>query len=396
MVLQKIKKYSRRIATLKKQYQFSSLLQLIPRKKFEELAVKWEMDKGIKNFKCFELTCALIVSTILGLESFRDIEETLGIPKSTFGDALSKRSFGFFHELCVEILRCLKAQTSNRKTKKALREILALDSSEIVVHGSAFCVPGWHQKSVGPQHKASGKIHVVWNINGEWIEDFRITPGRQGDSPVSLQFKPLAGKMYVFDRAYNDLSFWYNLVDHQSDFVSRLKGCPRVRYMELKLKISSSKKTGILFDGIYKPTKATLTKHKGVPKNIKFRHVIFRDPISNKLFHFISSDFEILAGEIAAIYKKRWAVELLFRWMKGHLNIRRLATENPNAIKIQLSISVLALLLLQFQKMIARVQGTLWAYLRSIRATIKRNGLISQGFYGYIRGFSVISANSTA
>lgn len=396
MVLQKIKKLHRRNATLKKQYQFNSLLQLIPRKKFDELVVKWEMDKGIKNFRCFELTCVLIVSSILELESFRSVEETLGVPKSTFGDALNKRPFGFFHDLCVEILRCLKAQTSDRKTKRALREILALDSSEIMVHGSAFCIPGWQQKSVGGQHKASGKIHVVWNINGEWVEDYRVTPGRKGDSPVSLEFKPLSGKMYVFDRAYNDISFWYKLTEHQSDFVSRLKDCSRIRYMELTLKVATSQKTGVLFDGIYKPSKATLVKHKTVPKGIKFRHVIYRDPISNKLFHFISSDFNISAKEIAAIYKKRWALELLFRWMKGHLNIRRLATENPNAIKIQLTISVLVLLLLQFQKMVEQLQGTLWEFLRSIRATMKRNGLISQGFHGYIRGFSASRAISTA
>lgn len=357
---------------------------------------KWGADKGVKNFSCFEMTCVLITSSILGLDSFRDIEATMNIPKSTFGDALSRRPYGFFQDLCVELLKAIKSHIADKKIKRGIREILALDSSEIVVHGNAFALPGWQQKAVRDQHKASGKIHTVWNINNEWIEDFRMTPGRKGDSPVSLEFKPLSGKMYVFDRAYNDLDFWYNIIRVDSDFVSRLKNCPRNRMLEIKLKIKKLDGAGILYDGIYKPTKSTVLKHKSVPKTIQFRHIVYRDPITKKLFHFVTSDFKIQALEVAAIYKKRWAVELLYRWMKGHLKIRQLKTQKPNAIKIQLSIAVLVLLLLQFQKIIEQISGSLWTHLRRMRAHLSRNGLISQGLQDFIRDFPSVKQKSTA
>ncbi len=213
-------------------YQFRSLLQLIPRKKFDDLVKKWDADKGTKNFKCFEMTCSLIVSSILGQETFRSFEATFKIPKSTLGDSLSRRPFGFFEELCAEVLKAIKSEVSDRKVKKVIREILALDSSEIVVHGSAFVFPGWQQKSVGNQHKASGKIHTIWNVNNEWIEDFQVTPGRKGDSPVSLEFTILSNKMYVFDRAYNDLNFWYKITEFNSYFVTRLKDSARIKMIE--------------------------------------------------------------------------------------------------------------------------------------------------------------------
>lgn len=381
---------------LKSQYQFNSILQLIPRKKFAELVSKWDVDKGIKTFTSFELTCVLVVSSILGLDSYRDVEETFNIPKSTMGDALSKRHYGFFQDLCVEILKAIKSHISDRKTKRAIREILALDSSEIIVNGGAFSLPGWQQKSVGSQHKASGKIHTVWNVDNEWIEDFRMTPGRRGDSPVSLEFKVLPRKMYVFDRAYNDLGFWFKITDHFSDFVTRLKDSSRIHYIELKLGIKRAKKLGVLYDGIYKPTKGTISKHRNIPKNIKFRHIIYRDPISKKLFHFVTSDFKIAATEVAAIYKKRWAVELLFRWMKGHLKIRQLPTKKPNAIKIQMAISVLVLLLLRFEKITKQISGSLWEFMRFVQSLLFRNGLITQGFHGYIRGFWPTEELSTA
>lgn len=394
--MHKNKSSTKRGATLIIPYRFQSLLQLIPRKKFDDLVHKWGVDKGTKNFRCFEMTCSLIASTILGLESFRAFEHTFKIPKSTLGDSLSKRPFGFFEELSGEILKAIKSEVSSRKVKKAIREILAMDSSEIVVHGSAFALPGWQQKSVGTQHKASGKIHTIWNINNEWIEDFRITPGRKGDSPVSLEFTILPNKMYVFDRAYNDLSFWHKITEFNSYFVTRLKDSARIKMIELKLGLRRSDKTGVLYDGYYRPSKGALIKHKNIPKNIKYRHIIYRDSVTKKLFHFVTSDFQITAKEVAAIYKKRWAVELLFRWMKGHLKIRRLATEKPNSIKIQLAIAVLTLLLLQFQKIINKISGTLWSFLQVIRSTLARNGLISQGLEGYVRGFSATKSISTA
>jgi hypothetical protein len=378
---------------MKTKYQVQCILQLIPKKTFNDLVKKWNADKGTKNFKSFEMTCIMIVSSILGLGSFRDVEETFAIPKSTFGDALSKRPSGFFQDLTVEILKAMKANIKDKKIKRGLREVLALDSSEILVHGSAYDLNGWKQKQVGDQHKASGKLHTIWNVDKEWIEDFRITPGRKADSPVSLYFKPLPDKMYVFDRAYNDLEFWHKITEHSSHFVTRLKDSARIHMIEIKLKLKKKILAGVLHDGIYSPTKSALSRHKMIPINIKFRHIIYSDPVTFKIFHFITSDFKIAAIEVAKIYKKRWAVELLFRWMKGHLNIRRLPTKTPNSIKTQLSISVLVLLLIQFYKISKNISGTIWTLLRSIKAYISRYGLISQGLQGFIRVFLATEAN---
>ena len=97
--------------------------------------------------------------------------------------------------------------------------------------------------------------------------------------------------------------------------------------LEIKLKIKKLDGAGVLYDGIYKPTKSTLQKHKSVPKTISFRHVVYRDPITKKLFHFVTSDFGIQALEVAAIYKKRWAVGVS---SEGHLN---LVGESPTGIR---------------------------------------------------------------
>ncbi len=355
---------------MKKYLKGQSLFQLIDQKRFNALVKKWEMDKWVQSFSTWEMTQALISCFVMRIESFREVEATLKIPDSTFGDALRERAHGFFQELCDLILLEIRAKTDSRKIKKAIRQILAIDSTEIKVHGSLFDHPGWKKKHCKEAHQASAKLHVVWNVDGEWIDDFIITPGRKNDSPVSLNLRLLQSKTYVFDRAYNDFDFWQKIVDIKSHFVTRLKEHPRLRMMLMKVLQFQRDKDGVLYDGPYTPLKE---------KSIELRHIIYRDKLTKKIFHFITSDFASSAKAIAEIYKRRWAVELLFRWLKGHLNIRRLPTKTPNSIKTQLAVAVLVQLLLQLKKILDQFDGTLWQLLRSIRTGLNQKILAESG-----------------
>lgn len=350
-----------------------SLFQLIDHKKFDELAAKWGVDKGVRSFSTWEMTQALLCCFVMRLGSYREIEGALGIPDSTFGDALRERHFGFFQDLCDCILLEIRGRTPDRKVKRAIRQILAIDSSEIRVHGSLFVEPDWKQKyTIG--HQASAKLHVVWNVDGQWIDDFLITPGRHGDSPISLKLRLLSGKMYVFDRAYNDFDFWNKIVGIGSDFVTRLKDCHRNRQLLKKVLRGNQDRTGVLYDGEYHSTSPSAKD-----SDLKLRHIIYKDRTTGKIFHFVTSDQKISAKAVADVYKQRWAVELLFRWLKGHLDIRYLPTRTKNAVKTQLAVAVLVQLLLQLRKLVDKLSGTLWETLRDIRVALIRDTLASCG-----------------
>jgi putative transposase len=370
--------HAKRVSNLKKLHKVFDLYQFIDRKKFKSLVEKWEMDKHVRDFETWEMTVALITCLVFRFQSYKDVQSVLGIPKSTFGDALKKRFYGFFQELCTEILLTIRARTKSRAVKKAIREILAIDSSDVTVHGSLFDQPGWQKKHSNDAHEASGKLHVVWNVNGEWIEDFIITPGRSGDSPISLRFELQRGVTYVFDRAYNDLSFWVNIIDAASNFVCRLKNTQKNKALEVDVLKKNKGKDGVLYDEKYCPSDAHLKKHGLKDRtDIQLRHIIYRDPIAKKVFHFVSSDLKCAARTIAAIYKRRWAVELLFKWLKGHLNIRYLPVKNANAVKTMLAAAVLVQLLLQLKKISQAFKGTLWELLSAIRNEHQKKALDS-------------------
>lgn len=355
------------------------LLQLIPRKKFDCLCEKWEMDKGVRDFSTWEQTCALILTHIMRLESYREISATLGVARSTFSDANSKRSHGFFTELCELILTEIKGRAKSRKVRRAVKSLLAMDATDCRVHGSLFDVIPWRRERNSLGRKAGLKLHVIWDVDGEWIDDFRITPARKSDMPISKKFKISSGSTYVFDRGYNDIGFWWKLMSAKAHFVSRLK---THQYQKNEKKILRGKKglDGVLYDGKWSPSEASFYNHPEVNKKTEFRHIVYRDPETKKLFHFVTSDFKIPALKIAEIYKKRWAIELLFRWLKGHLNIRYFSVKNVNAVKILLTIAILVQLLVQLLKMITKFKGSLWECLRKLRTSLLRESLSALGF----------------
>jgi hypothetical protein len=367
----------KREATMSKFDKNTPLFQLINCKSYEILAAKWDIDKHVRTLTTKELIGALIEAFVLRLSSTRQIEDTLGIPHSTLSDAMASRCSGFFEDLCDEILLDIRKRTENRKIRRAIRELLAIDSSECDVHGSMFERPGWAKKK-GDGKTASFKLHVIWNVDQDWVEDFLITGNRKHDSPAALKLKIQSGKTYVFDRAYNDLRFWLNIIQEQSDFVTRLKDSASISALRLLIVDvikESGDHDGVLYDGEYEPSATVANRYKGELQGIKFRHIVFRDPDTKKIFDFVTSNFDSMAEEIAAIYKRRWAVELLFRWLKGHLNIRRLPLKNNNAVEVQIAVAIMVQLLLQLKKIATQYQGTLWQLLQMIRAKLHQQGL---------------------
>lgn len=186
--------------------------------------------------------------------------------------------------------------------------------------------------------------------------------------------------MYVFDRAYKDISFWWKIIQGGSHFVTRLSDHVGYRYERNKTVKEAGDKDRVLWEGNWQPSKTTLKLHPEVPPDFTARRILYRDPETKKLFDFITSDFDSPAQAIADTYKKRWAVELLFRWLKGHLGIRYFALKNPNAIRIQLAIAVLVQLLVQLHRIEERYKGTLWECLRELRMNLVRQALVGSGF----------------
>jgi IS4 transposase len=84
----------------------------------------------------------------------------------------------------------------------------------------------------------------------------------------------------------------------------------------------------------------------GKAKN-RFRVVSFRDA-KGRTIHVVTNLMHVSAEVIAELYKARWQVELFFRWIKQHLNVKRLFGTTPNAVYGQLFGACIAYVLLHW------------------------------------------------
>ena len=78
----------------------------------------------------------------------------------------------------------------------------------------------------------------------------------------------------------------------------------------------------------------------------QMRRVAFFSKKYEKAFVYITSNFELTAAEIAAIYENRWQTETFFKKLKQNFPLTYFFCDNANAIEIQIWCALIALLLL--------------------------------------------------
>ena len=140
---------------------------------------------------------------------------------------------------------------------------------------------------------------------------------------------PEAGAIYVMDRGYVDFCRLYALHQAGAFFVTRTK--INMNYHRVYSR-AVDKTTGLRFDqtialdGFY--TRQEYPQH--------LRRIRFVDPETGKRLIFLTNHFALPALTIAALYKRRWQVELFFKWIKQNLRIRHFYGTSENAVKTQI------------------------------------------------------------
>jgi len=69
-----------------------------------------------------------------------------------------------------------------------------------------------------------------------------------------------------------------------------------------------------------------------------------------KLVRLLTNDFDMPMEEVVAIYRKRWAIELLHKQLKQNFPLRYFYGESANAIRIQIWVTLIANLLIMLLK----------------------------------------------
>ena len=172
---------------------------------------------------------------------------------------------------------------------------------------------------------------------------FEITAAKVNDRKALENLPTLENTTYVVDRAYNDYGWYYELHQKNSKVVGRMKKDAKYTVM----KENDVYEEGVVSDEIIRFSAKKAQKE--CPINM--RRVTFIRKEDQKELVFLTNDLDRSAGQIAALYKQRWQIELFFKWIKQNLKIKQFLGRSENAVMIQILVAMIAYLLLKIIKL---------------------------------------------
>lgn len=289
---------------------------------------------------------ALLYGQLEGAASLREIVAGLASHKSrlyhlgaapprraTLADAMARRPGAVFSELFA-----VMAARAHRPLRRAMAETTDLiAASGVRLDGRSL---EWARFSTAV---CGVKLHVVYDADADRPIYAAITPARVNDMTAAQQMPIAPGATYVFDLGYYDYAWWAALDAARCRVVTRLKRNTPLQVIEHPPVTGGG---AILSDRIgFLPARQGSGRRNPIEDAV--REVQVKTDDAGKILRILSNDLDAPAAEIAAVYKRRWAIELFFRWIKQVLRITRFLGTSENAVKIQIAVALIAFLLLR-------------------------------------------------
>ncbi len=337
---------------------FASLLKPINRKQFQKIVDEHDGDSYDKTFKSWDHLVALVYAQLAGINGLRALEATfnansqhhyhLGTDKlvrSTLSDANARRPVGIFAQVFAML-----AETADRQTRREGTEMVRLIDASPIPLDKVCKWAKWNGRIRGM------KLHVVYDPLADVPTCVEVTPANINDVEIGRDVPIKAGTTYVFDKGYCRFDWWQKINDSKAFFVTRKKVNMRLRAVKHR---TNRKRKGDGFK-VIADDEVVLASKSNARLPIPLRRIKIRRE-KGGVITLLTNDLARTAIEIAALYKSRWQIELLFRWLKQHLDIRKFLGRNDNAIRLQVLAAMIAYLLLRIA---ARVNCTTMLPLR--------------------------------
>ncbi|MGY3131743.1 putative transposase [Bradyrhizobium sp. USDA 4501] len=323
---------------------FGRLLEPINRRQFQTVVDRLDGDAYDKSFRSWDHLVALIYAQLSGNSSLRGVVTgfnansqhhyhlgTGKLSRSTLSDANARRPIGIF----AQTFAALSAMARRQLRSEGMEMVRLIDASPIPL-GKVCSWATWNGRIRGM------KLHVVYDPRSDVPTCVEMTAANVNDIEIGRQTPIQPATTYVFDKGYCRFDWWQKINDSKAFFVTRAKTSIRLRSLRHR---AIRKRNGDGFE-ILADDEVKLTSKVDSRLPIPLRRIKIRREKGGKIT-LLTNDLARSAVEIAALYKSRWQIELLFRWIKQHLDIRKFLGANDNAIRLQVLAAMIAYLLLR-------------------------------------------------
>ena len=344
------------------------LLKRLPWSRFEELVDEHGTDARVRALSTKTQLVALLYGQLSGAQSLREIEVGMAshatrlyhlgareVSRSTLADANALRN----HEVFTGLFRHMAASLGRGLRRSTSEAVRLVDSTGVRLAGVAA---EWARFS---KDACGAKAHIIYDPDAEAPVYLDVTPAKVNDITAAQRMPVEAFATYVFDLGYYHYAWWAKLDEAHCRIVTRLKkNTPLALIVERTLPDGSA----LRYDRIGRlPQRLSSTRKNPFERPVREIGVALDD---GKILRVVTNDLFAPAQEIADLYKRRWAIELFFRWVKQTLKIGHFLGRSENAVRIQIACALIAYLLLRLANQTVETIKSPLAFARLVRANL--------------------------
>jgi IS4 transposase len=344
------------------------ILKLVPWHRFEALVEEHDADARVRRLSTKGQFVALLYGQLSGASSLREIVTGLSshagrlyhlgadlVRRSTFSDANASRPA----EVFTELLETMMKQAGRGLRRKLAETTYLIDATSVRLNERSA---GWARFSTGV---CGAKVHVIYDADADRPIYAAVSTANVNDITAAQQMPIEPGATYVFDLGYYDYAWWATLDAANCRIVTRFKSNTP---LDVVTQIRVAKGSNILSDRIgFLPARQARSRRN--PMQDAVREVRITTD-TGKVLRILSNDLDASAEEIASLYRRRWAIELFFRWVKQTLKITRFVGVTENAVRIQIAVALIAFLLLRLAQAAQTAIQSPVVFSRLIRANL--------------------------
>ena len=299
---------------------FNQLLMFIDKSKIRKIAIKHGSERYVKKFTTYNHLVVMLFVVFEGYHSIREVIlgllanahklSHLGVSylvkRSTFSEANKRRSSGVFEDIYMAVYREHCSSLADSRLKDAdLKRLYIMDSSTISLFKDILKGVGRNPKN--GRKKGGIKAHTIIKATENVPCLIRYSEAARHDHMFLEEVMKLpSGSIVTFDRGYVDYARYQEFSNKSIWYVTRLKSNAQYKAKQ-EFDIPDNADSGVLKD-----EEVLFYYGKNKEKEHRARRIAYWDSLNERLFEFITNNFDLTAEKIALIYKKRWQIELLF------------------------------------------------------------------------------------
>ena len=347
---------------------FAQVLAGLNRMELARAGAKFPMPRASRALTVHDHFASMVFAHLTYRESLRDIEACLQsraarayqmgisgrVTRTNLAYANEHRDWQIFAEVAAVLMRRARRLYADTPFELGLEaDLFALDATTIELSLALFPWARWKQDH------ASVKLNVLLDLRDDIPVFASLHEGNRHEVASLDEIPVYPGAYYAIDRGYLDFVRLHRLHTAGAFFVTRLKAGLRYYVAESR---PVDETVGLGCDQTIKLNSRQGRKNYPDP----LRRISYTDPEDGHRLVFLTNCFALDALLVAKIYRRRWTIELFWRWIKQHLRLRGFFSNSPNGVRVQIWAALCTYLLVAIAKQKKHLTPSLYEILQVV------------------------------